>query len=147
LTVHKSISTFVEKTSTNVEIDMKLSDFELDVMQIFWQQGACSSPEVFKKIGTVKKVTYSTVKTIIDRLEEKGAIQRARNEGRTIYYVPAVEQSAITKSVLPGFIRRFFNGKPTDLIAHLLKAESLNKEDIAYLEAFLKEQKDKFKDE
>ncbi len=116
-------------------------------MQIFWQQGASSSPEVFKQIESVKRVTYSTVKTIIDRLEEKGAVKRERIEGRTIFYVPAVEQSAITKSVFPGFLRRFFNGSPTDLIAHMLKDESLSKDDIEYLESFLKEQKDKFKEE
>lgn len=126
---------------------MKLSDFELDVMQIFWQMGASSSPEVFKQIEPVKNVTYSTVKTIIDRLEDKGALNRERMEGRTIYYVPAVEQSAITKAVLPGFLRRFFNGKATDLIAHLMKDEKLSQDDIAYLEAFLKEQKEKSQDE
>ncbi|MEH8019831.1 BlaI/MecI/CopY family transcriptional regulator [Rheinheimera metallidurans] len=125
---------------------MKLSDFELDVMQIFWQQGICSSPEIFKQIEQVKNVTYSTVKTIIDRLEDKGALKRDRIEDRAIYYVPAVTQSEITQTVLPGFLRRFFNGKATDLITHLMKDEELSQDDIAYLEVFLKKQKEKNQD-
>ena len=50
---------------------MKLSDFELEVMQLLWRQGECSAPELHQLIEKNKTVTYSTVKTIIDRLEKK----------------------------------------------------------------------------
>ncbi|NQY64419.1 MAG: BlaI/MecI/CopY family transcriptional regulator [Alteromonadaceae bacterium] len=126
---------------------MKLSEFELDVMQIFWEKGTSSSPEVFKCIHEEKDVAYSTVKTIIDRLESKGAIVRKRIEGRAIYYAPMVEKSAITQELLPSFLKRFFNGKPSNLIAHLMKDEKLSQDDITYLETFLAKQKKKNKDE
>ena len=120
---------------------MKLSEFELDVMQIFWEKGTSSSPEVFKCINEEKDVAYSTVKTIIDRLEVKKAIVRERVEGRAIFYAPSIEKSAITQELLPSFLKRFFNGKPSNLIAYLMKDEKLSDDDIAYLETFLAKQK------
>ncbi|MCE2461232.1 MAG: BlaI/MecI/CopY family transcriptional regulator, partial [Pseudomonadales bacterium] len=50
---------------------MKLSEFELDVMQQIWRNEECSAPEVHRELGEARDVTYSTVKTIIDRLERK----------------------------------------------------------------------------
>lgn len=120
---------------------MKLSEFELDVMQRFWDEGACSAPTMHKWIAEDKKVVYTTVKTIIDRLEEKGAIVRDRIEGRSIIYSAAIKKEEISKKLLPDFVRRFFHGNSSHLIAHLIKDEKLNDEDIAYLEAFIANRK------
>ncbi len=125
---------------------MKLSEFELDVMKLFWDTGACSSPEIFQQIAKERKVVYSTVKTIVDRLEEKGAIKRDRLEGRSIVYIAAIEKDAISKQLLPDFLKRFFNGKPSHLITHLMQDEELSDDDISYLEKFLAEKKGKNKD-
>ncbi|KGJ98538.1 BlaI/MecI/CopY family transcriptional regulator [Thalassotalea sp. ND16A] len=121
---------------------MKLSEFELDVMQRFWDEGACSAPAIHKWIAEDKKVAYTTVKTIIDRLEEKGAIRRERIEGRSIVYSAAIEKEAISKKLLPDFVRRFFHGNASHLIAHLIKDDELSDEDIVFLEKFLAKRKD-----
>jgi BlaI family penicillinase repressor len=71
---------------------MRLSEFELDVMAHFWTDGELSAPELFERIGSERGVAHSTVKTIVDRLEEKGAIERVANRGRTIVYAPAVNR-------------------------------------------------------
>ncbi len=56
---------------------MKLSEFELDVMQLLWQQEPCTAAQLHEQLSQHKKVAYTTVKTIVDRLEQKGAV-RAR---------------------------------------------------------------------
>ena len=117
---------------------MKLSEFELDVMQFLWDNGPLTAPEVHQMLSEVKDVTYSTVKTIIDRLEEKGAIKREKSVGRTIIYSANVAKSAISDSLLPSFLRRFFEGDPRQLITRLIEEEELDKEDIQYLQALLK---------
>ena len=48
---------------------MRLSEFELEVMAHFWRDGELSAPALFERIGAEKGVAYSTVKTIVDRLE------------------------------------------------------------------------------
>ena len=120
---------------------MKLSEFELDVMQHFWQLGACSSPQIHKLICQDKQSAYTTVKTIIDRLEEKGAIKREPSPGRSIVYSPAITTEDISKSLLPNFVKRFFAGKPSQLIAQLIKDDELTDDDVAYLENYLKARK------
>lgn len=124
-----------------IGINMKLSEFELDVMQRFWDEGACSASAIHKWITEDKQVAYTTVKTIVDRLEEKGAIKRERLEGRSIVYSAAVKKEDISQKLLPDFVRRFFHGNTSHLITHLLNDDKLNEEDIAYLEAFLADRK------
>jgi len=120
---------------------MKLSEFELDVMQRFWDEGACSAPAIHKWISEDKKAAYTTVKTIIDRLEDKGAIQRERTEGRSIVYSAMIAKEDISKKLLPDFVRRFFHGNASHLITHMIKDDKLSEEDITYLENFLADRK------
>lgn len=120
---------------------MKLSEFELDVMQRFWDEGACSASAIHKWITEDKNVAYTTVKTIVDRLEEKGAIQRERIEGRSIVYSAAIKKEVISKKLLPDFVRRFFQGNSRHLITQLIADDKLSDADITYLQAFLTDRK------
>ena len=120
---------------------MDLSDFELEVMQLFWENQESASPAIHKMIEEHRPVTYSTVKTIIDRLEKKGALTRSRQQGRTIFYSPVVEKTQLRKPMIKDFIKRVFLGKSQPLVAHILKEEELSLDDISYLEALLEERK------
>jgi BlaI family penicillinase repressor len=124
-----------------MKTDMKLSEFELDVMNIFWQAGKASAPEVHERIKFDKDVSYSTVKTIIDRLEQKTALTRADQQGRTIYYAPAIEREALSTPLLKGFLKRMFAGDPHKMVAQLLANEQLNNSEIEQLENMLAAQK------
>lgn len=120
---------------------MKLSEFELDVMQHFWDEGACSASSIHKRITENKNVAYTTVKTIVDRLEEKGAIKREGIEGRSIVFSAAIEKEVLSKKLLPDFVRRFFHGNSSHLITQLITDDKLSEADITYLEAFLADRK------
>ncbi|MCB1603150.1 MAG: BlaI/MecI/CopY family transcriptional regulator [Gammaproteobacteria bacterium] len=116
---------------------MKLSEFELEVMTLFWKDKSSTAPEIHRKISKNKKVTYSTVKTIIDRLEQKLALKRVKNFGRTIVYSPAVKQEELQKPLIKKFIDKVFSGNPRLLINHLLEEDQLSKEDIEYLKTII----------
>ena len=116
---------------------MRLSDFELDVMQQFWHAGACSAPKVHQAIADARDVTYSTVKTVIDRLERKGALKRNRQEGRTILYEAVVSPDAVQQTMLERFVAHVFAGDRRPLLSHLLKDEELTAEEYRYLERLL----------
>lgn len=120
---------------------MKLSDFELDVMQNFWQLDQCSAKHIHQKVSLTKSVAYNTVKTIVDRLEEKGAIKRVGKEGRSILFQAAISQNDLTPSVVPSFIQRFFGGSASDLITHLIDDDKLSDNDIEYLKQYLHDKK------
>ncbi|MGJ8681213.1 BlaI/MecI/CopY family transcriptional regulator [Paraglaciecola sp.] len=120
---------------------IKLSEFELDVMNILWQKGQLSASQVHDKIKLEKDVSYSTVKTIIDRLEQKKAVSRESMQGRTIYYAAAIKRESLSTPMLKGFLKRMFAGNPHKMVAQLLDNEKLNNEEIEQLETMLAEHK------
>ncbi len=120
---------------------MKLSEFELAVMQIFWLSEESTSPQIHQTVIKSKDVTYATVKTIINRLENKGAIKRCRNEGRTIFYTPLVNADEIKIPLFKSIIKNLFGGEKRPLFNHIVKEEKISLEDIEYLESILAERK------
>ena len=124
---------------------MQLSDFELEVMQFFWQLQEAAAPQIHKLIQQSRDVKYTTVKTIIDRLEKKGSLRRAKMEGRTIFYAPTSDKLNVRKPLIKDFISKVFLGKSQSLAAHILEEEELTKEDIEYLESVLKKRKARLK--
>ncbi len=116
---------------------MKLSEFELEVLGLLWKKKESTAPELHKLILESKTVTYSTVKTIVDRLEEKGAIQRIKNYGRTIVYAPTADQTETQKPLLKKFINKVFAGNPRLLMNHLLEDETITDEDVEYLQSII----------
>jgi BlaI family penicillinase repressor len=118
---------------------MRLSEFELDVMAHFWRDEKLSAPELFERLGDERGVTYSTVKTIVDRLEEKGAIKRVENRGRTIFYAAAIKQERIRKPLVESFVRRMFGNDRRPLFAQLLRDEKLSDDELEYLQRLVEE--------
>jgi BlaI family penicillinase repressor len=118
---------------------IRLSEFELDVMAHFWSDRELSAPELFERIGTERGVAYSTVKTIIDRLEEKGAIERVANRGRTIFYAPVIKRERVRKPLVKTFLRRLFGNDLRPLFAQLLQEEKLSDEELEYLRRLVAE--------
>ena len=114
-------------------MSVRLSEFELDVMAHFWRDRELSAPELFARIGSERGVAYSTVKTIVDRLEEKGAIERVSNRGRTIIYSPAIKQERVRKPLVKAFLRRLFGNDLRPLFAQLLRDETLSDDELDYL--------------
>jgi BlaI family penicillinase repressor len=118
---------------------MRLSDFELDVMAHFWEHDRLSAPGLFQEIGESRGVTYSTIKTIIDRLEAKGAIKRVDSRGRTILYRAAVGRERVRKPLVKAFLRRVFGNDLRPLFTQLIRDEKLSADEIDYLKRLLDE--------
>lgn len=116
---------------------MNLSNFELEVMRLIWRDKEVIVPDLHRELAAERDLSYSTVKTIVDRLEEKGAIKRLRTYGRTILYGPAIAEKALAKPLVNDLLRRLFGGEARPLISHLLKDENLSLDDLAYLEAII----------
>lgn len=118
---------------------MRLSDFELEVMAEFWEHGRLSAPELFQDLGESRGVTYSTIKTIVDRLEQKGAIRRVDTQGKTILYSPAIKRERVRKPLVKAFLKRVFGDDLKPLFAQLVRDEKLTGEDIEYLKQLVAE--------
>jgi BlaI family penicillinase repressor len=122
---------------------MRLSDFELDVMAHFWTEAELSAPELFERMGESRGIAYSTLRTIVDRLEHKGAIKRIATRGRTVVYTAAVKQDKLRRSYLKTFLRRMFGEDLRPLFTHLFRDEKLTDEELDYLRELIAKQKER----
>jgi len=118
---------------------MRLSDFEIDVLTRFWEHDRLSAPELFREIGETRGVTYSTIKTIVDRLEDKGAIRRVDTAGKTIIYSAAVTRERVREPLVKSFVGRMFGKDRRPLFAQLLRDEKLSDDEISYLRQLIDE--------
>lgn len=116
---------------------MNLSNLELEVMRLIWRDKEVIVPDLHKELAAERGISYSTVKTIVDRLEEKGAIIRIRTYGRTILYGPKIQEKELARPMVSDLIRRLFGGATLPMFCHLLKDEKLSLDDLACLEEMI----------
>ena len=119
---------------------MRISDAELSVMEILWSEPGVAAADVVARIEG-KDWSDKTVKTLLARLVEKGAL-RAEAEGRRYRYHPLVERSEHRKSMVGRLADTLFGGKAAPLVAHLADARDLTDEDIEELEDLVRRLKD-----
>jgi len=118
---------------------MLLSTLELEVLQYICDSGTTTAPKVHSQIAEKRQTAYSTIKTIFDRLENKGAIYRKSLVGRTIIYAAKVSEESIQASLLRDFVKSVFPRDKTPLFNTLIRDSSLTDDEVRYLERLLEE--------
>jgi BlaI family transcriptional regulator, penicillinase repressor len=122
-------------------MDKRISDAELDVMEALWgADEPLTAADIAERIDPTRDWTLATVKTMLSRLAAKGAISY-RVEGRRFLYSPAIERESYVGLESRRFVDRLFGGRLSPLVARLAEEDSLDEEDIAAIEAILKELK------
>jgi len=119
---------------------MQISDAELEVMKVLWDRPGISATDVHDALLPRKDWSVRTVKTLLARLVEKGALATSE-DGRRYLYTPAIRQEDYKTGALRQFVDRVFSGEAAPLIAHLADAKGLTEADIAELEKLLGELK------
>ena len=105
-------------------------------MQPFGEHGALTVREVLERSTTRRRPAYSTVQTIVRRLEEKGAVRCARKIGNANVYEPVLPREAACRTLL-GDLLALFGGSPAPLIAHLVETGRVDKDDLKAAEELL----------
>jgi predicted transcriptional regulator len=122
-------------------MDVRISDGELDVMEALWAAGQpLTAAEVAERIGADRDWSLATVKTMLSRLVAKGALKH-REDGRRFLYSPAIKREAYVGNESRRFVERLFGGRLSPLVARLAEEDALDEDDIAAIEALLKELK------
>ena len=114
-----------------------LSEAELDAMKVLWKAGPQSAGEVRAVLnGQGRAWAYTTTKTILDRLEEKGYVRRKRTATPHVY-VPMVSAEAVALERVGKIRRDMFSGAGLPMIRALVEDTRLTPEEIAALRALL----------
>ena len=117
---------------------MHLSETEWRVMTVVWARQPASVRDVLESLEDDTGWAYSTVKTILTRLAEKGALS-VRKRANTSLYAALISQREARRSALRSLIDRAFDGTFGSLVHHVLDEERLSNKDRAEIRALLAE--------
>lgn len=118
----------------------RASDSEMQVLSALWDKAPQTAADLTQRIGKINGWTQATVKTLLARLVQKGAVT-AEADGRRYLYSPAVERADAVGEESQRFVDRLFGGRVSPMIAHLAEREALSDTDIAEIEALLRKLK------
>ena len=116
---------------------IKLSDGELELMAVLWERAPLAASAIMALAPEHRDWSSTTVKTMLARLVEKGALT-AEADGRRYLYRPAIDRDAVAVEQAGRLIDRLFGGKLSPLVAQLAAERDLSDDDLAELEALVK---------
>jgi BlaI family penicillinase repressor len=112
---------------------IRLTKFEMEVMGPLWELGRASVREVQELLPERKRPAYTTVQTIVRRLEEKGAVRRVKKIGNAFIFEPLVTRQAAHSRLITELLE-VFGGSARPLMSHLAETGKLSLEDLKELE-------------
>ncbi|SKB28442.1 BlaI/MecI/CopY family transcriptional regulator [Sphingopyxis flava] len=115
----------------------RASESEMQVLNALWDEAPLTATDLARRIGKANGWTLATVKTLIARLVQKGAVT-AEADGRRYLYRPAVDRAEAMGEESQRFVDRLFGGRVSPMIAHLAEREALTDADIEEIEALLR---------
>lgn len=121
---------------------VRLTRFELEVMEELWKLGRASVRELLEALPKKKQPAYTTVQTIVRRLEEKRAVRQVRKIGNAHIYEPVVSRQAAYRRLVNEFLD-LFGGSARPIMAHLAEAGRLSLEDVRELERMIAGEEDR----
>ena len=117
---------------------MKLSDSEWTVMNAVWSRAPASAREVLEALGREPGWAYTTVKTMLARLVEKGALRMERRANRNVYE-PLVTRENARRAAVRSLLERAFDGAFGTMLQHIVREEELARSERAELARLIDE--------
>jgi predicted transcriptional regulator len=106
-----------------------LGKLELKIMQALWERGPCSVREVQESFPQEKRPAYTTVQTIMYRLEAKGALRRAKKISNAHIFEATLSREVTQRRLIDDLLGAF-GGRSQPVMAHLIESGKLTLEDI-----------------
>lgn len=112
----------------------RLSKAETRILEQCWKLGTASVREVLESLPEDERVAYTTVQTLIYRLEEKGALRKVKKIGNAQLFEPAINQSQYRGRLVRDLLD-LFGGSPRLLVSNLLENGTLSLRDLKALQS------------
>ena len=115
----------------------KLTRLELQIMDALWTHGASSVREIQERFPGKDRPAYTTVQTMVYRLEAKKAVRRVKKIGNAHIFEAAISRSAAQRRLIDELLS-FFGGRSQPLMAHLIESGNLTLDDVKEAEQTLR---------
>jgi BlaI family transcriptional regulator, penicillinase repressor len=113
--------------------ERRLSKAEARILEQYWKLGTSSVREVLDSLPEDERVAYTTVQTLIYRLEQKGALRKVKKIGNAQLFEPAINQSQYRSGLVRDLLD-LFSGSPRLLVSSLLETGKMTLRDLKALQ-------------
>ena len=122
----------------------RLTPLELQIMEVLWTRGPCAVREVQERFPEDSRPAYTTVQTVMYRLETKKVARRTHKIGNAHIFEAVVGRAAAQRRLISDVLG-LFGGKAQPMMAHLIQMGQLTLDDVREAERLLKEAEDRGK--
>jgi BlaI family penicillinase repressor len=116
----------------------KLSNLEMQILESLWKHGASSVREIQERFPAKKRPAYTTVQTMVNRLEAKKAVRRAKKIATAFIFEAAIPRDAARRRLIDDFLA-VFGGETQPVMTHLVESGRLTLDDVQEAEKHLRE--------
>ena len=117
-----------------------LSQSQREIMEIVWERGEVSAVDVREILAKKRDLAKNTVRTMLDRMEEKGWLKH-REDGRTYLYSAAQPREASIGQKVVEVVEHVCGGSPEELVTALLDYRGLSPQELKRIRSMLDEAK------
>ena len=116
----------------------KLSRMEYQIMEALWDKGEPSLREIQESFPPKKRPAYTTIQTMVYRMEAKGIVRRVRKVGNFHVFSASITRDAAERRLVDDLLT-LFRGRSNLLMAHLINGGTLSPADVKEAEKMLRE--------
>jgi BlaI family penicillinase repressor len=121
--------------------EARLSRLEIQIMETLWKRGEASIRDMREAFPEKKRPGYTTVQTMVYRMEAKKVVRRVRKLGNFHLFAATVSRDAVQRRLVDDLLA-MFGGQSRPVVSHLIEAGKLTLEDVRYAEKTLKKLKE-----
>jgi BlaI family transcriptional regulator, penicillinase repressor len=118
----------------------RLSKAETRILEQYWKLGTASVREILESLPEQERVAYTTVQTLVYRLEEKGALRKVKKIGNAQLFEARINQGQYRGRILRDLLS-LFGGSPRLLVSNLLENGTLTLQDLKALQNSVRREK------
>jgi BlaI family penicillinase repressor len=106
---------------------------ERRILEQYWKLGSCSVREILDSLPEEERVAYTTIQTLVYRLEQKGALRKVKKIGNAQLFEPAIDRREFRSGLIQDFLA-LFGGSPRLLVSTLLETGNITLKDLKSLQ-------------
>jgi predicted transcriptional regulator len=117
----------------------ELSPLELEIMNVIWDLGECTSADVIAEFTKKRRLANTTIRTVLANIRKKGYLDVVPSVEPRIRFRPRVTRRAVTRRTVKHLLTNMFGDSPRDAIAFLLEEEDIDERQLAEIRRMLDE--------
>ena len=115
----------------------RISESELEILKLLWDEAPLGAADLVARAPAERQWSPTTVKTLLARLVEKGAVT-ATGTARRYLYRPALDRDTLGARQAGSLVDRLFGGRVSPLVAQLAEQRDIDPKDLDELEALIR---------